>query len=63
MTVENLGSARIVADIWRDTVRQKDARIAELEAALREISSQCHNLPRTATADHINVLAQEALAK
>ena len=35
MTTANLGSARIVASIWRDTVRQRDERIAELEVSLR----------------------------
>jgi hypothetical protein len=45
MPAENLGTARIVADIWRDTVKQKDKRIAELEAALHVIVDAWHMMP------------------
>jgi cell division protein FtsB len=37
------------------------AEVARLEADMREIASQCHNLPRSATADRIDQIARRAL--
>jgi hypothetical protein len=58
MAVDNLGSARIVADIWRDTCKQKDARIAELEAALRQLLDAVEG-----AAAHRHVFIPEARAQ
>jgi hypothetical protein len=66
-------SANLAVENWERDVSPKIAgirmdriinmlleRATGAEAALREIASQCHNLPRSATADRIETLARGA---
>jgi predicted nucleic acid-binding Zn-ribbon protein len=50
---------------WRlgDQVVELEAENERLRAALGEIASQCHNLPRSATADRIERTARAALER
>jgi cell division protein FtsB len=45
------------------TVQELRAEIGQLQADVREIASQCHNLPRSATVDRIDQIARRALEK
>lgn len=50
------------ANVREREAAAKDAEIARLREVLVEIASQCHNLPRSKTADRIDTLARSALS-
>ena len=50
--------------VWHDPANAAlVAEIKRLMADMQEIASQCHNLPRSATADRIDQIARRALER